>query len=82
MAFMISRETENVQSRTQVEEAFKALTKEGAREYITKDEVFANLSPEQANYCLRNMPPYVDKSGNVVPDAYDYHEFTKQLFQN
>lgn len=40
MAFMISRETENVQSREEVEEAFRALTKDG-KEYITKEELFA-----------------------------------------
>lgn len=40
MAFMISKETENVQSRDEVEEAFRALTKEG-KEYITKEELYA-----------------------------------------
>ena len=38
MAFMISRETENVQTRGEVEEAFKALASEG-RPYITKREL-------------------------------------------
>lgn len=40
MAFMISRETENVQSRDEVEEAFRTLVKDG-REYITKDQLYA-----------------------------------------
>lgn len=40
MAFMISRETENVQSRQEVEEAFCALTKE-SKPYITKQELYA-----------------------------------------
>ncbi|CAL8071830.1 unnamed protein product [Calicophoron daubneyi] len=88
MAFMISRETENVQSRDEVEEAFRALTKEGkefikdGREYITKEQLYANLSKEQAEYCCRVMPPYYTKTGQPIPDAYDYHAFTKQLFQN
>ncbi|TPP57241.1 Spectrin alpha chain non-erythrocytic [Fasciola gigantica] len=88
MAFMISRETENVQSRDEVEEAFRALTREGkehlkeGKEYITKEQLYANLSKEQAEYCCRVMPPYYTKSGQPIPDAYDYHGFTKQLFQS
>jgi len=80
MAFMISRETENVQSRDEVEEAFRSLTKEG-KEYITKAELYANLSKEQADYCSQMMPPYFAKSGQPVQDAYDYSGFTQQLFQ-
>ncbi|CAH8447491.1 unnamed protein product [Schistosoma bovis] len=79
MAFMISKETENVQSRDEVEEAFRALTKEG-KEYITKEELYANLSKEQAEYCSRVMPPYYTKSGQAILDAYDYQAFTRQLF--
>ncbi|TGZ69187.1 hypothetical protein CRM22_003879 [Opisthorchis felineus] len=88
MAFMISRETENVQSREEVEEAFRALTKEGkeylkdGKEYITKEQLYSNLSKEQADYCCRVMPPYYTKGGQPIPDAYDYHAFTRQLFQN
>ena len=40
MAFMISRETENVQSAREVIEAFKALTT-GDKPYITANELFA-----------------------------------------
>ncbi|VDP84941.1 unnamed protein product [Echinostoma caproni] len=40
MAFMISRETENVQSRDEVEEAFREHLKEG-KEYITKEQLYA-----------------------------------------
>lgn len=81
MAFMISRETENVQSRDEVEEAFRSLTKEGKKEYITKEELYANLSKEQADYCSQTMPPYYTKAGQLVQDAYDYVGFTQQLFQ-
>nr|CDS29622.1 Spectrin alpha actinin [Hymenolepis microstoma] len=81
MAFMISRETENVQSRDEVEEAFRSLTKEGTKEYITKEELYANLSKEQADYCSQTMPPYYTKAGQLVQDAYDYVGFTQQLFQ-
>ncbi|TPP56165.1 Alpha spectrin [Fasciola gigantica] len=88
MAFMISRETENVQSRDEVEEAFRALTRESkehlkeGKEHITKEQLYANLSKEQAEYCCSVMPPYYTKSGQPIPDAYDYHGFTKQLFQS
>lgn len=40
MAFMISRETENVQSAQEVEAAFRALTT-GDKPYITSNELFA-----------------------------------------
>jgi len=40
MAFMISRETENVQSAREVEAAFRALTT-GDKPYITANELFA-----------------------------------------
>ncbi|GFO16769.1 spectrin alpha chain [Plakobranchus ocellatus] len=40
MAFMISRETENVQSSSEVEQAFRALTS-GEKPYITAQELYA-----------------------------------------
>lgn len=40
MAFMISRETENVQSSSEVVEAFRALTS-GEKPYITAQELYA-----------------------------------------
>ena len=40
MAFMISRETENVQSSSEVEQAFRALTSQD-RPYITSTELYA-----------------------------------------
>jgi spectrin alpha len=81
MAFMISRETENVQTRGEVEEAFKALASEG-RPYITKRELEGALTKEQVEYCIKHMPPWADKGGFVVTDAYDYKQFTSQLFQS
>ncbi|KAH9498945.1 hypothetical protein Btru_003975 [Bulinus truncatus] len=80
MAFMISRETENVQSSSEVEQAFRALTS-GEKPYITAQELYANLTKEQADYCISRMRPYVDKTGRAVPDSYDYVDFTHQLFQ-
>ncbi|KAK6196167.1 hypothetical protein SNE40_001445 [Patella caerulea] len=81
MAFMISRETENVQSSSEVEQAFRALTS-GEKPYITAQELYANLTKEQADYCITRMKPYVDKSGRTIADSYDYANFTHQLFVN
>lgn len=40
MAFMISKETENVQSSEEIENAFRAITA-GDRPYVTKEELYA-----------------------------------------
>lgn len=48
MAFMISRETENVQSAQDVEAAFRALTS-GEKPFITSTELFA-VSTLGGNY--------------------------------
>lgn len=39
MAFMISRETENVQSSEEIESAFRALSSEG-KPYVTQEELY------------------------------------------
>ena len=39
MSFMISRETENVQSLSEVVSAFRAITAKGDRAYVTVDEI-------------------------------------------
>ena len=39
MAFMISRETENVKSSEEIESAFRALSTE-AKPYVTKEELY------------------------------------------
>merc|ERR1712062_732813 len=80
MAFMISKETENVQSYEDVENAFKTITSE--REYITKEELYANLTKNMADYCLGKMNGYTDsKTGQEIIEAYDYMEFMGTLFQ-
>lgn len=80
MAFMISRETDNISSVADVINAFKALTENGERPYITREELYANLSPDQAEYCIKKMNPYKDKTGREIYNAYDYEEFTHSLF--
>ncbi|KAH3802066.1 hypothetical protein DPMN_155734 [Dreissena polymorpha] len=78
MAFMISRETENVQSSSEVEQAFRALTS-GDKLYITSQELYANLTREQADYCIQRMKPFIDRTGRTIPDAYDYADFTANI---
>ena len=70
----------NVQSITEIEQAFRALTSDGEKAYITRQELAASLSPELTDYCVRNMKPYVSPDNLAIKDAYDYTEFTKRLF--
>ena len=81
MAFMISKETSNVSNSVDIENAFRAITHE--REFITKAELRANLSPEMATFCYSKMSPYRDPAtGDEIEDAYDFMQFTRTLFQN
>ena len=56
MAFMISRETENVKSSEETESAFRVLSSEG-KPYVTKEQLYQNLTREQADYCISHMKP-------------------------
>merc|ERR1711997_366387 len=79
MAFMISKETENVQSSEEIENAFRAITAQ-ERDYVTQEELYSNLSKEMADYCIKRMTPYVDPQGHSITGALDYMEFTRTLF--
>merc|ERR1712179_798559 len=80
MAFMISKETENVQSSEDIENAFRAITSQ-ERDYVTQEELYSNLSKEMADYCIAKMKPYVDpRTGQGITGALDYMEFTRTLF--
>ena len=39
MSFMISRETENVESMTEVDSAFQAITSGGDKPFVTEEEL-------------------------------------------
>merc|ERR1712217_499541 len=79
MAFMISKETENVPSE-EIENAFRAITSQ-ERDYVTQEELYSNLSKEMADYCVARMKPYVDpRTGQGITGALDYMEFTTTLF--
>merc|ERR1712025_426718 len=79
MAFMISKETENVQSSEEIENAFRAITAQ-ERDYVTQEELYSNLSKEMTDYCIKRMTPYVDPQGHSITGALDYMEFTRTLF--
>jgi len=80
MAFMISKETENVQSSEEIEMAFRAITSQ-ERDYVTKEELYSNLSKEMADYCVARMKPYEDpRTSQSITGALDYMEFTRTLF--
>lgn len=49
MAFMISKETENVHSSEEIENAFRAITAHQDRAYVTKEELYA------VSYLSNNM---------------------------
>lgn len=51
MAFMISRETENVGSSQEVINAFKALTEGGKRPYVTEAELYQVICTTLLVYC-------------------------------
>lgn len=82
MQLLINKETENVRSSEDIEMAFRALSKE-LRPYVTAEELYANLSQEQAEYCIKRMKPFIEAgSGRKIDGALDYEQFVHQLFQN
>ncbi|XP_065647133.1 spectrin alpha chain, non-erythrocytic 1 isoform X2 [Hydra vulgaris] len=80
IAFMISRETENVKSAKEVDEAFRAITDGGKQIYVTEQELYQALTREQAEFCMSRMKTYVDKNGRELPGYFDYGFFCEELF--
>lgn len=39
MSFMISKESDNIQSITEIEEAFRAIAADGEKPYVTREEL-------------------------------------------
>ena len=58
MAFMISRETENVHSSKDVEDAFKALTEGADKDFVTEQELYQVR--EWENSSLSNIRPKLE----------------------
>ena len=96
MTFMISRETENVDSAQEVEEAFQAITAGGERPYVTKEELYQVdmqlVTYRSADIYLflqalsREQADYCIKrmkpyqGTGTVPGALDYKSFAHTLF--
>lgn len=57
MAFMISKETENVHSSEEIENAFRAITAHQDRAYVTKDELYAVSNASSCKGC--NLTSYM-----------------------
>lgn len=49
---MISKETENVQSSEEIENAFRAITSGAERQYVTKEELYAVSLDTFGNLCI------------------------------
>ena len=78
MAFMISRETENVGSSQEVENAFRALTEGGKRPYVTEAELY-QVSTHWTHLAFI-IPAYtykklLSKSAVIVGNANQSHLF-------
>ena len=52
---MISRTTENVASTDELTEAFKSLTEDGNKPYITASELYAAMPPDQVWDLLNHL---------------------------
>lgn len=74
MAFMISRETENVKSSEEIESAFRALSSEG-KPYVTKEELYQVCPDHPGNlprwHCGLLTVPYPTLQ-NLTREQADY----------
>ncbi|XP_057214249.1 alpha-actinin-2-like isoform X2 [Triplophysa rosa] len=72
----MTRETGDTDTAEQVVASFRILA--GDKPYILVDELRRELPPEQAEYCISRMPPYVGPVG--LPGALDYMAFSTALY--
>ncbi|PIO37947.1 hypothetical protein AB205_0122430 [Aquarana catesbeiana] len=72
----MSRETADTDTADQVMSSFKVLA--GDKNYITADELRRELPPDQAEYCIARMAPYIGH--DAVPGALDYMSFSTALY--
>lgn len=77
-AFLDFMTRENVDSDTaeQVIDSFRILA--GDKPYILPDELRRELPPDQAEYCIQRMQPYVGP--DAPPQALDYMSFSTSLY--
>ncbi|XP_045697382.1 spectrin alpha chain, erythrocytic 1 [Phyllostomus hastatus] len=79
-SFLIDKESENINSSDEIENAFQALAE--GKAYITKEDMKQALTPEQVSFCASHMQQYVDPRGRSHPAGYDYVGFTNSYFGN
>ncbi|CAJ0928323.1 unnamed protein product [Ranitomeya imitator] len=72
----MSRETTDTDTADQVMASFKVLA--GDKNYITADELRRELPPDQAEYCIARMAPYMGH--DAAPGALDYMSFSTALY--
>ncbi|XP_069042493.1 alpha-actinin-4 isoform X1 [Lepisosteus oculatus] len=72
----MSRETTDTDTADQVIASFKILA--GDKNYITAEELRRELPPDQAEYCIARMAPYMGP--NAIPGALDYMSFSTALY--
>ncbi|XP_046912675.2 spectrin alpha chain isoform X2 [Dermatophagoides farinae] len=79
IAFMISKETENISTQEEMYNAFRYIAND--RPYVTLEEIQANIPWDKVDYCIKHMKPYVDpKTNREIKNAYDYEAFIQRLF--
>eukprot|EP00069_Balaena_mysticetus_P007680 bmy_19330T0 len=76
--FLIDKESENIKSSDELEDAFQALAE--GKAYITKEDMKQALTPEQVSFCASHMQQYMDPRGRSQPAGYDYVGFINSYF--
>ncbi|KAM6217212.1 spectrin alpha chain, erythrocytic 1 [Rhynchocyon petersi] len=79
-SFLIDKESENIKSSDEIENAFHSLAE--GKAYITKEDMKQALTPEQVTFCTSHMQQYVDPQGRSHLAGYDYVDFTNSHFGN
>nr|XP_025842109.1 spectrin alpha chain, erythrocytic 1 isoform X2 [Vulpes vulpes] len=79
-SFLIDKESENIKSSDEIENAFQALAE--GKAYITKEDLKQALTPEQVQFCASHMQQYEDPRGRSHLAGYDYVGFTNSFFGN
>jgi len=72
----MTRETTDTDTAEQVMQSFRILA--GDKPFITADILRRELPPDQAEYCIQRMAPYVGH--DAAPGALDYSSFSTALY--
>nr|XP_004662248.1 alpha-actinin-2 isoform X1 [Jaculus jaculus] len=72
----MTRETADTDTAEQVIASFRILASD--KPYILAEELRRELPPDQAQYCIKRMPPYPGPGS--VPGALDYTAFSSALY--